>query len=446
MKTVEQVMTPGVATVDAGKTVSDAIAVMLDHNVSLLPVIDGERLVGVITMRDLLRALPYRPIVDVMQRDVPTVPASMLITNAYVVMEEQQLSQLPVVDNDRVVGVLTRESILRELGLPIDPLTELPWAAALRERAISYLKDGREIAIIFFDLDNFGTVNKQFGHVAGDRYIKAVADALQATIDISKDLLCRYAGDEFAILTTRLRDDAESLGRRALDAIAAAKPLEVSSDFSLIASMGIAGGKRTTEREDVHFEATVDDLITLASRQTTRAKIEKSGSAPHTADAEPDGRMRLSSAEQPRRHLDEPSRLRLRRVSLVTVRGEVTAAVELGMGSGRHFGEVKGPGLGMAPWRMLAYATAQAVNRMLPRGWKAAVDEVHIISTSAGSLVAVTVYLGSMQGTPDRYAGCVLVDGDVGPAVVKATLQAINRRLGHLLQARGSADAGDPAD
>jgi diguanylate cyclase (GGDEF)-like protein len=425
MKSVEQVMTTDVATVDAGKTVSDAIALMLDHDISVLPVVNEKRLVGLITMRDLLRTLPYRPVVDVMQRDVATASASMPITSAYVLMEEQRVGQLPVVDQDRVVGLITREGILRELGLPIDPLTELPWAAALRERAVNYLKDGLEVAIIFFDLDNFGQVNKQSGHVAGDRYIEAVAEALLVTIDPSQDLLCRYAGDEFAILTTRRRDDAEAMGQRALEAIGAVRPPGAAPDFTLTASMGIAGGKRTTEREDVHFEATVDDLITIASRQTTRAKVEKSGRNPLGVEG---------PAAEPRLHLQ--------RVGLSTVYGEVTATVELSLGPNRHLGEVKGPGLGMAPWRLLAYAAVQAVHQILPDGWKAAIGEVRVIPTSAGSLVAVTLYLGSAEGTPDRYAGCVLVDGDVGPAVVKATLQAVNRRLGRLLQ-RGGRSHGN---
>lgn len=417
MKTVEQVMITNVVTVDAGRMVADAVALMLDQNISLLPVIDGERLVGLITMRDLLRSLPYRRIVDVMQQNVVTVSPSMPITIAYALMDGQRVGQLPVVDQDRVVGLITIEGILRELGLPVDPLTELPWGTALRARAVESLKDGHEIAIVFLDLDNFGLANKQFGHVVGDRSIKTVAEALLATIDSSTDLLCRYGGDEFAVLTTRGREEAEELGRRALEAIAAIRPPGATAEFTLTASMGISGGKRTTEREDVHFEATVDDLITMASRQTTQAKVERSG--------------RVSAATGG----DAPAgpRLYLQRVNLATVRGEVTATVELSLGPDRFTGEVKGPGLGMAPWRLLAYSTVQAVNQVLPDGWRAAVDEVRIVGTATGNLVVVTLYLGSAEGTSDRFAGCALVDSDVGPAVVKATLQAINRRLGFLL-------------
>lgn len=422
MKTVEHVMITGVPTVSAGKTVSDAIALMLEHDVSLLPVVNDDRLIGLITMRDLLRALPYRPVVDVMQRGLVTASPSMPITGVYALMEELQTGQLPVVDQGRIVGLITKEGILRELGLPIDPLTELPWSAALRERAVRYLKDGGEIAVIFVDLDNFGALNKRSGHVIGDRYIKGVADALVTTIDPARDLLCRYAGDEFAILTTRRRDEAEELSRRAVEAIAAVRAIGAPEDFTLTASTGIAGGKRTTEREDVHFEATVDDLITIASRQSTQVKLAKSGRLVPPVDA---AAVEAGRTAEPR--------LRLHRVNLSTVQGEATATVELGLGTEKYLGEVKGPGLGMAPWRLLAYATVQALNNALPGGLRAAVDEVRIVPTWAGSLVMVTLYLGQVEGTPERCAGCVLVDGDTGPAVVKATLQAINRRLARLL-------------
>jgi IMP dehydrogenase len=421
MKTVAQVMTTGVVTVEAGRSVADATALMLDHHVGVLPVVDGECLIGLITIRDLLRALPYRPVVAVMQRDVTVVSGEMPITGAYMLMEEQRVGQLPVVDQGRVAGLITIESILRELGLPIDPLTELPWGAALRRRAVEDLKDGREIAIVFFDLDNFGQVNKQLGHVMGDRWIQAVTETLRVAIHPSQDLLCRYGGDEFAILTTRGRDEVEALGRQALEAISALRLSGMPEEFVLTASLGFAGGKRTNERQDVHYEATVDDLITIASRQTTQAKAEKFG------------RVQQAAAAQ----AEAAPRLLLRRVSLSFMEGEATTAVELSLGSDRYVGEATGPGMGTNPWRLLAEATMQAINHVLPDGWRGVVDEVRILTTDSVTLVAVTVHLGKNDGTSDRYVGSVLADTDVGQAVVKAMLQATNRRIGRLLAGSG---------
>ncbi len=420
MKTVEQVMSSNVVTITANRTAADAIGLMLEHDAAVLPVVDqGDHLVGLITMRDLLRALPYRPVVEVMRQDALTISSHMPLSGAFALLERERIGSLPVVDEGRVIGLITLEGVLRALGLPTDPLTELPWTAALRARAVDLLKRGFEIAIIFLDLDNFGLVNKQFGHVMGDRYIQAVAQTLQAGVDPARELLCRYGGDEFAILTTRHRDDAEALGRRAVQAIEALQVPGGPDGFRLAASMGIAGGKRTTERQDIHYEATVDDLITIASRQTTLAKMQKSGATPPWEE---------QAARQPR--------LRLWRVSLSSEGGEVRATVELALRDERFIGESTGPNIGMAPWRALAEATARAVNQALPGGWQAAIDEVGVVRAFSDVLAAVTVHLGHPEGPSDYHAGCVLVEEDIGQAVVKATLQALNRRLGRLLAAR----------
>jgi diguanylate cyclase (GGDEF)-like protein len=418
MKTVRQVMATDVATVDAGRTVADAVALMLERDVNALPVMESGRLVGLITMRELLRALPYRPVREVMQRDVNSVSSHTPIASAFSLMEGRRVSQLPVVDEGEIVGMVTTEAILRALDRPLDPLTELPWAISLRERAVEYLKAGREIAIIFLDLDNFGQVNKQLGHVVGDNVIKAIARALQSITDSAFDLLCRYAGDEFAILTARRRDQAEALGRRAVEVIGALAVPGAAPDFRISAAMGIAGGKRTTERQDVHFEATVDDLITLASRQTTQVKAE---------------RARRAGIGTAGAALREP-RLYLRRVTLTSQAGQLMAEVELGLGADRFAAQAQGPDLGEAAVQLLAGATAQAINRALPDGWRCAVAEVQIERSSAGTQVTVVVDLGYIGGMQDRQAGLVLAGQNVTTAVAKATLRAVNRRLGLLLK------------
>jgi diguanylate cyclase (GGDEF)-like protein len=416
VKTVEQVMSSDVAVIGAHRTAADAIAVMLDRDAAILPVVDdGERFIGLITMRDLLRTLPYRPVLEVMRQDIRVVTPRMALSEAYALLERQRTGQLPVADEGRVVGLITIEGVLRALGLPTDPLTELPWSAALRARAVELLKRGYEIAIIFIDLDNFGMINKQHGHVMGDRHILAVAQALQALVDPGRELLCRYGGDEFAIVTTRHRDDAEALGRRAVQAIEELSVPGAPEGIALTASLGIAGGKRTTERQDIHYEATVDDLITLASRQTTLAKVQKSGGAPRGA-AHP--------------------RLALRRLTLSSEGGEARAVVELSLGDEQFVGERRAPNIGAGPWRALAESTVTAVNQALPPGWSAAVDDVGTVRSFAQTLAMVTLRLGQPEGSSTRHAGCVIVDEDIGQAVVKATLQALNRRLGRLLAMR----------
>jgi diguanylate cyclase (GGDEF)-like protein len=418
VKTVEQVMRRGVPTIGPTSTVADAVALVSDSEASALPVVDGERLVGLLTLRDLLRALPYRPVAEVMAKDTLTAARQMPLAGAYTLMEERGVSQLPVVDEGRLIGMITLEDVLRELGRPIDPLTGLPWATALRERAEQLLKDGQEIALIFLDLDNFGLVNKHLGHVVGDQLIKSVAAALQAGVDPARDLLCRYGGDEFAILTTRPRPEAEALARRMLDAVAGIHVPEGHGEFALAASTGIAGGKRTGERQDVHFAATVDDLITIASLQSTQAKIEKTRQLAHMAapPAPPPGRMRLGRVD----------------VSVEGVSAE--ARVELRWRGRRFAGQARGAAIGSVTVRLVAEATVQAVSQALPEGWVAAVDEVRLIPSPPDVLVVVTVLLGGAEAPPERYTGAVVTGADHSAAAARAALHALNRRLGQILK------------
>jgi diguanylate cyclase (GGDEF)-like protein len=397
--------------------VAEAVVLMLEKEVTALPVVEDHRLVGLVRMRDLLRALPYRSVAGVMQEELAIATGQMPIADAHALMQERRLAHLPVVEEDRLVGLITREDILQALGQPVDPLTGLPWVVTLRERAVDLLKQGNEIAVVFLDMDNFRSVNKRLGHVVGDRYIRAAAQALMATIDGEKDLLCRYGGDEFIILTTRPRDEAESLARRAEEAITEVRPDGAEEEFILSASVGVAGGKRTTERSDVHFAATVDDLITMASLHSTQAKAGKNGRLHGTQDLHPDVRLRLH----------------LRRVSISAEGPEAVAAVELGLGPQRYLEEARSPNLGMAPIRSLAEATLRGVNRALRDGWTAAVDDVRLLRTPSDTLVTVTVLLGRPGMPAVRFIGSAIADGDPAAAAARATLHALNRRIARIL-------------
>jgi hypothetical protein len=103
--------------------------------------------------------------------------------------------------------------------------------------------------------------------VAGDRVLRSVSERLSALVE-GDDVLVRYGGDEFVWATTRPRVIVEEAASDALKEPIHAKgvPGEVR------VSHGISGGKRTKEREAVHYAATLDNLINLASQACLAGK------------------------------------------------------------------------------------------------------------------------------------------------------------------------------
>jgi acetoin utilization protein AcuB len=135
-------MSRGVVTVHSDALVRGAIELMRRRRLRHLPVVDREgHLVGIVTDRDL-RQVVFDPAIqdrlgraaealqgltvrDVMTWGVVTVRPESEIRHAAWLMHEMKVGALPVVENGRVVGILTErdvvkvfEEVLREEGLP----------------------------------------------------------------------------------------------------------------------------------------------------------------------------------------------------------------------------------------------------------------------------------------------------------------------------------------
>ncbi len=94
------------------------------------------------------------------------------------------------------------ESTIERLAF-YDPLTDLPNRRLLHQRmeaaAARCQRNGRQMALLYLDLDRFKVVNDTLGHSAGDQVLKEAAKRLQAALRDS-DTLARLGGDEFAVL------------------------------------------------------------------------------------------------------------------------------------------------------------------------------------------------------------------------------------------------------
>ena len=118
-----------------------------------------------------------------------------------------------------------------------DPLTGLLHHGVFQDELAVRVKAG-PVAVLMIDLDDFRSYNNQFGHQAGDRLLRRIADGLRRSVR-DGDLVCRYGGDEFAlILPDTDESGASAVARKVLRRFAALRSGE--SDLRVGASIGTA--------------------------------------------------------------------------------------------------------------------------------------------------------------------------------------------------------------
>ncbi|MCS0613985.1 diguanylate cyclase [Massilia kyonggiensis] len=108
-----------------------------------------------------------------------------------------------------------RERLFRS-HRPFDRVTQLADADYLREQLRR-----TEGTVVLLDIDGFHRINREHGRAEGDRALQAVAHMLLLNLR-NDDLLCRYAGDRFAVLMPGLSLDAAAAAARHLCAMVGA--------------------------------------------------------------------------------------------------------------------------------------------------------------------------------------------------------------------------------
>lgn len=256
---------------DADQLASTARILLAGYKVPAIGVVDSDKkLIGWVTTVELAAAKDDAKIADILVEAPSALAAELSVRDAAGELVRQEADFLPVSKNERFLGIVTSRSLLGKLRESYDPMTDLPWSDALREWGTSKLEHKVEIAILFIDLNSFGQFNKQYGHVIGDRVIKKVASHLQSKIDPAHDILVRYGGDEFAIGTTRDRDEAEDL-ISTIQGDGNGLPVE-EIESRITFTVGIYGGRRTKVRNEVHGPSNLDNLVNLASRDCLAKK------------------------------------------------------------------------------------------------------------------------------------------------------------------------------
>ncbi|MGQ9588104.1 MAG: CBS domain-containing protein, partial [Thermoplasmata archaeon] len=114
--TVRQLMTDAVQVVHPDTTVVQLQDLILMTKHKGFPVVD-RGLVGIVTQVDANKIpreqLQFAKVGDIMTRDVATVPPDMDAAKALTILTEKRIGRLPVVDDDKLVGIVTKTDFLR---------------------------------------------------------------------------------------------------------------------------------------------------------------------------------------------------------------------------------------------------------------------------------------------------------------------------------------------
>src|ERR1700674_5106165 len=125
-----------------------------------------------------------------------------------------------------------------------DPLTDLPNRVLFNDRLSQAIaladRQGKQLAVMFVDLDHFKKINDSLGHDVGDKLLQSVAGRLMACVRRS-DTVSRLGGDEFVVLLSQVEhgEDAAFSARKILRALAAPHIID-SKSLDINVSIGVS--------------------------------------------------------------------------------------------------------------------------------------------------------------------------------------------------------------
>ncbi|WP_330215310.1 diguanylate cyclase [Pseudomonas sp. AM8] len=126
----------------------------------------------------------------------------------------------------------------------VDPLTGLPnraaWSERLDHEVNAWHQRGNSLSLAMLDLDHFKRINDGYGHLAGDKVLKIIANVLRKRLRTG-DFIARFGGEEFVLLMPHSSlSDALAVGEVLRAAIAACPFHFKGEPVTITVSMGVA--------------------------------------------------------------------------------------------------------------------------------------------------------------------------------------------------------------
>jgi CBS domain-containing protein len=148
---IADVMTPAALTDRPDDSLVSAAQKMREQQTGSLLVTDGEQLLGIVTERDVLRAVAEEvpldtPISEVMSKDLVTAEPGMSLRDAARIMTERWIRHLPVLEGGRLVGIVSQRDLAGVLAGALNEPEELhrliESSELVRERRLKRIEAG----------------------------------------------------------------------------------------------------------------------------------------------------------------------------------------------------------------------------------------------------------------------------------------------------------------
>lgn len=283
---IESVMTRDVVTVQPDTPLDMLAATMRDLRLSCVVVCESGKPVGIVSERDLVRALGRvlthtgRPTLcarEVMSSPVFSLPRGASLAEAVTAAAERGFRRMPIIDErGALAGLLTQSDLLRahvdaleshrrsleatvvartaslveanrrleEICMK-DALLEIgnrrAMIAALDQEHDRAQRYRRPYAVVLFDVDHFKRYNDRYGHQAGDAALREIARRIDGSRR-STDSVHRYGGEELLlVLPESTLDDAHIVAERAIGQVSQMGMEHEASEHGVVTlSAGVA--------------------------------------------------------------------------------------------------------------------------------------------------------------------------------------------------------------
>ncbi|MCZ6860709.1 MAG: diguanylate cyclase [Alphaproteobacteria bacterium] len=253
-----------VKTIRPDASLLETARAMTSHQISALIVTDqGGKLVGIVTERDLVRAIAENaggvatlPVSDVMTRTITTCAPDERIANVLFLMNDKEIRHIPVIEGEELRGIVSIRDLTRAYELLQDQAnTDALTGLSNRRHFIEQL-DGEldrcrrykhSMSVAMIDIDHFKKVNDTYGHVAGDKVLSTLADLLVRELR-TVDWIGRLGGEEFALIFAETDFDKAKLACERLLATIRSTEIDVDdAKISITVSIGLAGVTPATQ-------------------------------------------------------------------------------------------------------------------------------------------------------------------------------------------------------